>query len=166
MQGPRASLVPIRRDAIGLLVPCEVGWVSEEIGYGVFAKHDIPSNCLLWKASPQNTRTFTATEFIRHIESLRSRANRVRLLHNTYGWRGLMWLPLDDSVYWNHSGTPNTMPGELETDDDAYAARDIQRGEELVCNYLEFEYPHWLLDLYRRYDIDTTFIWKATGPAP
>jgi hypothetical protein len=145
-------------------VPCEIAWVSEEKSYGVFAKQDISAKCLLWKATPQNTRTFTAPQFIEHIESLSALTERRRFLDATYGWGGLMWLPLDDSVYWNHSVTPNTMPGEFEGINDAYAVRDIQKGEELMCNYRAFEYPEWLLTLYSRYDIDTAFIWMGKPP--
>ena len=145
------------RPAVGLLAPCEIRWISALKGYGIFASGRIPKGALLWRYSTLNTREFTVDGFRQHLAALPTDAARIRLLRTAYGCHGKMVLPLDDSVFWNHSTMPNCT-GAV----DAYALHDISVDEELLCNYLEFEYPQWLRDLYMRYDIDTSFLWSTS----
>lgn len=148
------------RPAVGLLAPCEIRWISQDLGCGIFAKELIPRHTLLWRYLPENIREFTPVEFLALIDSLPSDAARIRLLRTAYGWNGKMVMPLDDSAYWNHSTNPNCATGE-DGSNNTYALRDILPSEELLDNYLTFEYPQWLIDLYVRFDIDTSFLWPA-----
>ena len=48
-----------------------------------------------------------------------------------YKYRGFYFFCVDNARYMNHSDAPNA----TEKPDGTYAARDIKKGEEIVCNY-------------------------------
>ena len=150
------------RPAVGLSVPCEIRWISPGIGYGIFAQESIARHTVLWRYQPGNTREYTVAEFLAHLDSRPSDAARISLLRAAFGWKGKMILPLDDSVYWNHSTDPNCGTS-TDGSDSVIALRDIHPGEELLDNYLKFEYPQWLRDIYVRLNIDTCFLWPTTS---
>ena len=58
---------------------------------------------------------------------------------------GFMVLEFDHGRFMNHSFTPNT---DFANWDVAWAIRDIEEGEEITCNYAEF---------------DSTFLSYSTG---
>lgn len=151
----------IARSAVGLLAPCEVRWVSDEIGYGLFAKAHIPKGTLLWQYSRKSVKEYTWLEFQRYMASSAPVSKKVRLLKTAYGWRGKLVVPLDDSVFLNHSRSGNCFTGGGESGNDTVASRDIPRGEELLDNYLEYEYPDWLIALHAEYHIDKSYLHKA-----
>eukprot|EP00484_Ammonia_sp_Unknown_P002339 CAMPEP_0197074746 /NCGR_PEP_ID=MMETSP1384-20130603/211263_1 /TAXON_ID=29189 /ORGANISM="Ammonia sp." /LENGTH=192 /DNA_ID=CAMNT_0042513587 /DNA_START=85 /DNA_END=663 /DNA_ORIENTATION=+ len=55
---------------------------------------------------------------------------------------------LDDGRYFNHSGNPNV----ANQGENCVAARDIQRGEELLIDYEQL-YPRWLHILHDKYNV-------------
>ncbi len=70
---------------------------------------------------------------------------------------------MDDGKYWNHSETPNT--GDAPEDvcgfadsESTYSTQDIQEGEQLLDDYGKYEYPQWILDLYREFNISLDYI--------
>src|ERR1044071_8424249 len=99
------------RNAVGLLAPCEVRWVSDDIGYGLFAKRPIPEGTLLWQYSSSRVKEYSAAEFRLYMAGGATASEKVRLLKTAYGWRGKMVVPLDDSVFLNHSLRGNCYTG-------------------------------------------------------
>jgi hypothetical protein len=152
-----------RRPAVGLLVPCEVRRISQQIGYGLFAKESISQGTTLWKYTEETVKEYSCQEFQQLLLSLTSDTARVRLLRTAYGWRGKLVVPLDDSIYWNHSVASNCATGGGRSGNDTLAARDILSGEELLDNYLNYEYPPWLLDLHARYGVDKSYLCNDWG---
>jgi SET domain-containing protein len=152
------------RHAVGLLPPCEVRWISDDKGYGLFAKGFISQGTLLWKYSTESVREFTPQQFLRHLERLPSHQDKIGLLRTAYGWGGKMVLPLDDSKFWNHSRNRNCITGGGTSGGDTFALCEIAAGEELLDNYLDYEHPHWLTALYAKYGIDKSFTWAASSP--
>ncbi len=146
------------RDAAGLLVPCEIRWISAEKGHGIFAKDFIPKGTLLWRYSNESVREFTAAEFGSYFAGLPTRCAKVNLLRTAYGWGGKMILLLDDSIFWNHSRNQNCITGGGESGNDTHALRDILPGDELLDNYLHYEFYDWLLELYIEYGVDKSFM--------
>jgi SET domain-containing protein len=144
--------------AVGLLAPCEIRWISGDKGYGIFARTFIPKGALLWEYSNRSVKEFTPEEFRRHLSGLSSDPERVLLLKTAYGWGGKMILPLDDSIFWNHSSNRNCITGGGDSGGDTLALCDILAGEELLDNYLDFEHADWLLELYAAYGVDRSYI--------
>jgi hypothetical protein len=163
--GPFMLKAPPRpRPAVGLRPPCEVRWISGDKGYGLFAKGFISQGTLLWKYSTESVREFTPQQFLRHLEGLPSHQDKIGLLRTAYGWGGKMVVPLDDSIFWNHSRNRNCITGGGRSAGDTFALCDIAAGEELLDNYLDYEHPHWLTALYAKYEIDKSFMWARSSP--
>jgi len=150
---------PPARRAVGLLPPCEVRWISKDRGYGLFAKDFISQGTLLWRYSTESVREFTPREFLLYLDSgLSSHQDKIRLLRTAYGWGGKMVVPLDDSIFWNHSRERNCITGGGTSAGDTFALCDIHPDEELLDNYLDYEHPPWLTMLYAKYKIDKSFL--------
>jgi uncharacterized protein len=104
-----------------------LGFVSEIIGYGVFAKKFIPKGTIVWVLDDFD-RKFDEVQ----IESLdRLRHEKIK----KYSWRdreGKFILPWDIAQFVNHSFKANCMmtPYEFEI-----AIADIYPGEELTDDY-------------------------------
>jgi SET domain-containing protein len=103
-------------------------------GVGVFAAEAIPAGALIWKLDP------TFDRLIRHDE-IKGLPATFRKFAERYGYPyphdpSLLVLELDNGRFMNHSAAPNT----CFTDPDAgYALRRIEAGEELTCDYSEFD---------------------------
>lgn len=113
-----------------LLVKTYVG-KSPVHGRGLFAAEDIMSGTVIWRAGCE--MLFTRENF-----AMLSEAEK-RTVSN-WGWLdkidGMYHLPLDNDRFINHSDAPNT---RIESSGLTIASRTIRRGEEILCDYREFE---------------------------
>jgi SET domain-containing protein len=97
-------------------------------GFGVFAKENVAAGTLMWEyvpgfdleLDPEHFQS-PAREYIAHYGS--------KFAPDAYLLCG------DDARFMNHSGDPN-MSG---AGDRNYAIRVIRAGEEITCNYREFD---------------------------
>ena len=103
-------------------------------GVGVFAADAIPAGALIWRLDPAFDRLIRAADIASLPTTFRQFAER-------YGYPyphdpSFVVLELDNGRFMNHSPVPNTS----FTDPDAgYALRRIEAGEELICDYSEFD---------------------------
>jgi SET domain-containing protein len=104
-------------------------------GFGVFAVKKIKKGDVVWLFDPNADQTFTASEFEDLLVGL-SKENRDRFEHWSYKRGNTYILCADNSKFLNHSSDPNC-GGEIMTID--FALKDIKAGEELTCNYLNFD---------------------------
>lgn len=105
----------------------ELRFVSEEIGYGIFATQDIPKGTITWVKDGLD-RSFTKAE----VYSL-SKPNQENLLKYTYRDRhGNYFFCWDLTRYVNHSFNPNSMITSLDFE---IAIEDIKTGDEITNDY-------------------------------
>lgn len=114
-----------------LLVDTYVG-PSRIHGLGLFAAQDIPAGTVLWRFIPPFDVLFgdrdleALPEFTRDTVMKYSYFDAVRAAYVLCG---------DDARFMNHSDLPNTRE-ELEQ---TVAVQDIAAGEEITCDYREFD---------------------------
>lgn len=106
-------------------------------GLGVFADQFIPRGTVVWKPHPQFDIRFPLSA----LSGLPS-YTRDRIMHFAYIDKrtGLAILCADDARFMNHSDDPNirTVIDENGEEKDI-AIRDILPGEEITCDYREFD---------------------------
>jgi hypothetical protein len=107
-------------------------------GIGLFAAEDIPAGTLLWRFWPGLDFEYDQA-FIDSLPAL-ARAKVLAYCSRDEGDRGYLFCG-DDARFWNHADEPNTVDGYLPGTEEwaVYAARDIPAGEELTCDYREFD---------------------------
>lgn len=110
--------------------------VSQSIieGLGVYADEFIPSGTLIWQLNPKFVATFLRSdieEFPPHIREFVEKYS-----FPDFKDKNLLYVELDNGRFMNHSDTPNTDFSEFNN---GYAVRDIAEGEEITCNYYEFD---------------------------
>ena len=100
-------------------------------GRGVFAAEDVEAGAVLWREG---------AELLYSPEDFKRLSPFERNFIAVWGWKdkrdGLHHLPLDNDRFINHSDEPNTA---FNDDGSMIAARPINRGDEILCNYEEFE---------------------------
>jgi SET domain-containing protein len=117
-----------------LLVKTRLG-LSEIHRIGLFASEPIPKGTVIWKYQPGYD--IKISEELLH--TLPEPAQK-QIHHYGYLHQGNFVLCSDDARYFNHSDTANTQ--EVESEDGegwTVASRDIQQGEEITCNYKDFD---------------------------
>ena len=108
----------------------ELRFVSEKIGYGIFATKDIPQGTMTW-VKDELDRAFTPAEV-----SKLTGDNLENLLKYTYRDRdGNYFFCWDLTRYVNHSYSPNSMLTALGFE---VAIRNIKKGEEITNDYGSF----------------------------
>ena len=105
----------------------ELRFVSDEVGYGVFATALIPRGTIVWVRDAFD-RLFSRDEIERLPPAYRAIVEKYTYVdaESTYV---LSW---DLAKYVNHSCQPNCMKGRAEFE---VAVRDIRAGEELRSDY-------------------------------
>jgi hypothetical protein len=108
----------------------ELRFVSEEIGYGIYATHDIPKGTITW-VRDQLDRVFKLSD----IKKMND-ANVENLLKYTYRDKnGDYFFCWDLTRYVNHSYEPNSMLTALGFE---IAIKDIKKGDEITNDYGTF----------------------------
>jgi uncharacterized protein len=110
-------------------------------GTGLFATEDVKKDTLVWIFDKKFDLVLSGAELLALSE-----AAREQFLNYAYISKltGNYILCSDDSRFFNHTRNPNVtcyIPDERESDDDlaCVANKDIMTGEELTCDYSEFD---------------------------
>jgi hypothetical protein len=103
-------------------------------GVGVFAGEPIAKGQSIWRFDPRFDRTLTIEELELLPEGVRAFLEKYSYPHHAE--EGVVILELDNGRFMNHSTEPNTDFSQM---DFGYALRDIKAGEELTCDYVEFD---------------------------
>lgn len=120
-----------------LFVKTKIGpsWIA---GIGLFADQDIKKGELVWKFTPGFDQEIKAEKLLK----LNTIAYQTFL---NYSYRLLdsktYVLVFDDSRFLNHADKPNLIDSDVDSSVwlGVIAARDIYRGEELTCDYKQFD---------------------------
>ncbi|HEX2449115.1 MAG TPA: SET domain-containing protein-lysine N-methyltransferase [Methyloceanibacter sp.] len=103
-------------------------------GLGVFSGEYIERGRLLWSLNPK----FDIFVHIREIETYPPHMQDFiqRYTYPHLEMPGVVILDCDNGKFMNHSLTPNT---DFRIFDRGYALTDIAQGDEITCNYHEFD---------------------------
>lgn len=117
--------------------------ISEIHGIGLFADQFVPRGTMTWRF----LQGFDLRLSKSILEKLSAPAREQFLKYSYLDSKSMLYeLCSDDARFFNHSDTPNTVSIDDDTD---VAARDIQPGEELTCDYRTFD-ADWELKLNDR----------------
>lgn len=104
---------------------------SSIAGVGVFAGENVPKGTVIWTMVEGFDRVFTAEQFASFPVRAQEHIRRHGYLH-----RGVFYLDADHGPFTNHSDNPNSVTLSQK---EIVASRDIKKGEEITCNYYEFD---------------------------
>jgi uncharacterized protein len=116
-----------------MVVPNYVGPSAIE-GVGVFAAEPIAAGSVVWRLEESLDLLLTDEQLQRLSGLQRDFLERYGYPHMTR--EGITVLEFDNGRFMNHSETPNT---DFTDPDTGWAVRDIAAGEEITCNYREFD---------------------------
>jgi uncharacterized protein len=122
-----------RRVARMLLVPNYVGPSAIE-GVGVFAAAPIAKGTVIWSFDERFDQVLSPGEIAALGSEQRGFVDRYGYSHTLRP--ELTILELDNGRFMNHSDSPNTQFTDPHI---GWTIRDIAEGEEITCNYAEFE---------------------------
>lgn len=107
-------------------------------GLGLFAIEPVPRGTPIWRFQPGFDHAFTPGE----IAALPVVAQEhVRWFAFLNPEDGSMTLGGDHAIFMNHSAPPNTgAPPDAPLPVTTVALRDIAPGEEITCNYFDFDH--------------------------
>lgn len=101
-------------------------------GIGLFADELIKKGTLIWKFVP-------GFDFVLNKKQLKTFPKVAKRWILKYGYfdkdEKLYYICVDDARFFNHSENSNTEDKDLGT----VAARNINKGEEITCNYYDFD---------------------------
>jgi uncharacterized protein len=116
-----------------MMVPTYVGPSGIE-GVGIFPVEDIAAGTPIWILDDSLDLLLTERQIADLPPLQRHFIERYGYPHMTR--EGLTVLEFDHGRFMNHSADPNTDFRDPET---GWAIRDIAAGEEITCNYAEFD---------------------------
>lgn len=107
-------------------------------GIGLFAGEPIKKGKLIWEWKKGFDFTIKEKDFKKFPESAKRWVLHYGYLDKskTEGKRKY-FICADDARFWNHSKKPNT--GDDKTGMKTIAIKDIKKGEELTCDYFDFD---------------------------
>ncbi|MCB9806121.1 SET domain-containing protein-lysine N-methyltransferase [Candidatus Nomurabacteria bacterium] len=109
-----------------------------DAGLGLFADEFIKKGTVTWRFCPGFDQIIHEDILLKLSEPA-----RIAFLKYAYhnGKKDYFVLCGDDERFINHSDTPNIKEGKVEGGYEtiSLAARDIEPGEELFCNYYDFD---------------------------
>ncbi len=117
-------------------------------GLGVYADEFISSGTLIWQLNRKFIATFSRCDLENFPPHIREFVDRYSF--PDFEDKNLLFVELDNGRFMNHSDTPNT---DFTQFSNGYALRDIHEGEEITCNYYEFDstfvgtFPRYRQDL-------------------
>jgi hypothetical protein len=110
-------------------------------GRGVFARHLIPRDTIVWQFADGHDRRLSVAAFAALSPQVRAGLERIAYLSPATG----LWVippPEDPACFTNHSTDANTVVRVdpwISSEPFFVARRDILAGEEITDNYLEFD---------------------------
>jgi len=107
---------------------------SEIQGLGVFAGEFIPARTQLWMLNPKFDIFVYGEEIAALPSHMQDYVARYSYPHLEIS--GVRIVDCDDGKFMNHCEQPNT---DFRIFDRGYSLADISAGEELTCNYFEFD---------------------------
>jgi hypothetical protein len=116
-----------------MLVPTYVAPSPIE-GVGVFAAEPIAAGTLIWQLAPTLDRLIPKSELAALPPLFQQFVERYSYPYPHDPER--LIVELDNGRFMNHSAAPNTI---FSDPDAGYTIRDVAAGEELLCNYAEFD---------------------------
>lgn len=116
-----------------MVVPTTIRNSSIE-GVGVFAGCKIPAGSIIWRLDERFDLVYPISLLETFPDNMRDYFDRYGYPHMTRD--GVVVLEVDNGRFMNHSETPNTNFTHPEV---GWAIRDICEGEEITCNYAEFD---------------------------
>lgn len=120
-----------------LLVKTKIGQ-SKINGIGLFADQFIKKGTTIWKFKPGFDLRIGKDELDKLSESAKEQFLKYAYLNpDTHKYI----LCFDDARFFNHSDEPNSIDVASPDDEEGLdvAGRDIEKGEELTCNYKDFD---------------------------
>ena len=105
-------------------------------GIGIFTAEPVKRGQIIWKFNPAIDLVFTARQWKNKLELVTPQA-REALHRYSYKSNNKYYLCNDNSQFMNHSEALNNVINN-SISDTMYAAREIDIGEELLCNYFEY----------------------------
>ena len=127
-----------------LLIKTKLG-PSKVHGIGLFADQFIPQGTITWKYDPEFDIAFSKKQIHRISQPARERFWEYAYFDKELNKYVLCF---DDLRFINHS---SKNPNIISTPRKDIATRDIKKGEELLCNYNDYE-----KDYFKRREIDET----------
>lgn len=103
-------------------------------GLGCFADEDIEEGQTVWRLDPSVDLVFTQEQFDKFPEPFQLYLRKYCYSPNHIQEHQYV-LCVDHMKHANHSESPNLS----ETDETTYANKKIKKGEELTCNYFDFD---------------------------
>jgi uncharacterized protein len=103
-------------------------------GLGVFAGEPIARGQLMWSLNPKFDIFIQVREIETYPPHLQDYIARYTYPH--LEMEGVVILDSDNGKFMNHSLAPNT---DFRIFDKGYALVDIAQGDEITCNYYEFD---------------------------
>lgn len=116
-----------------LLIPTYVAPSAIE-GVGVFAEAPVAAGAVIWRLDPALDRLIPRDE-VERLDPLIQRFVE-RYSYPSPHDPKLLIVELDNGRFMNHADAPNT---RFSDPDVGITLRDIAPGEELTCNYAEFD---------------------------
>ncbi|MHB9880136.1 SET domain-containing protein [Pacificimonas sp. ICDLI1SI03] len=116
-----------------MIVPTYVG-PSQIEGVGIFAAAPIKSGDAIWALEEKFDLLFPVNELAGLPDLQRQFLERYGYPHMTRP--DMFVLEFDNGRFMNHCEQPNT---DFRSPETGWAIRDIAAGEELTCNYAEFD---------------------------
>jgi len=116
-----------------LLISTYVGQSPIE-GLGVFSSEYVPCGNLIWSLNPKFDIFIHESELGALPPNMQSFIARYSYPH--LEMPGVRVVDVDNGKFMNHSLTPNT---DFRLFDKGYALADIAPGDEITCNYHEFD---------------------------
>lgn len=117
-------------------------------GMGVFAQELIPKGTIIWIYNSVIDQTFSESEWQQLEKQLHAHSFQ-SIKKYSYKERGKYILCNDNAQFMNHSDSDFNISNSSDLNS-MFATRDIEMGEELLCNYLEYsdEDDHHIKYLY------------------
>lgn len=103
-------------------------------GVGIYAAEPIKAGDVIWRLEPKFDVFFTESDIEELPPHMQDFIARYSYPHMTKP--GIWVLESDNGRFMNHNEAPNTDFTDFEQ---GYAIRDIAAGEEITCNYYEFD---------------------------
>ena len=108
-------------------------------GIGLFAAEGIPAGTVIWRMSPIIDIELSLADLDRLAGPSRAQVDKYTYMDLVRGKRELCG---DDARFFNHDDDPNCHDFPDAEGGTTVAARDIEEGEELTCDYALLDAEH------------------------